>query len=256
MPNIELEYNRHVDHFEFSSKISSKYVSHFTPKFDTLLKIVENGFRPNECDEFQIYKQDYLELEVLNNFHTALAVGCDKVDSLIHKVPMICFSDIPHRFASKHRLKYGKYCISLTKRWAIDKGLSPLIYVPKSSKIHVLLKAINSIKDRLVLLNRKKSNEIPEIIQLSQKLDLLFEFIKPYINRNNNYKFYDEREWRYTLPSSIPLDQENLDSYLRFTKDDFLLAVVQNAKEKNILLEKLRNKFGYISSKRIKIKMI
>ena len=250
------EYKRQVDHFEYNSKISSKYLSHFTPKFETLLKIVDNGFMPKECDEFQIYKLDYLELEVLKNFYSKLAGGDENVDELIHKVPMSCFCDIPHKIASRHRREYGKYCVAMTKQWAISKGLSPLIYVPKNSKIHFLLKSIGSIKDRLVKINQDDGFDIPEVIQLNQQLELLFEFIKPYFNKTDNYKYYDEREWRYTPPASIPFDSSDTNQYLKFDKEDFYFAIVQNAKEKNILLERLRDKFGYISSKRIKVKKI
>ena len=256
MKTDELEYHRPIDHFEYNSKISSKYISHFTPKFEMLLKIIENGFRPNECDEFQIYKQDYFELEVLNNWYTKLAGGIASIDTLTHPVPMVSFCDIPNKLSTKHRIKYGKYCIVLTKRWAISKGLSPLIYVPKNSKIHTIINSINIIKDRLVQQNQEEGNGCPEIIQLNEKLESLFEFIKPYINKNNDYKFYDEREWRYTPPSLVPFDPDNEANYLSFGKDDFLFAIVQNSQEKNIILTKLRSKFGYISSKRIKIKRL
>lgn len=251
-----IEYKRHVDHFEYNSKISTKYLSHFTPKFDTLLKIVDNGFMPKECDEFQIYKQDYQEIEILSNFYSMLAGGIENVDSLIHQVPMSCFCDIPHKIASRHRRVYGKYCFIMTKEWAISKGFSPLIYVPKDSKIHFLLKSIGSIKDRLVQINQDEGFNIPAVTQLNQQLNLLFEFIKPYINKSDNYKYYDEREWRYTPPAKIPFDSLDTTQYVKFGKNDFCFAIVQNAKEKSILLERLRDKFGYISSKRIKIKKI
>lgn len=247
---------REVNHFEYNSKISSKYVSHFTSKFDTLLKIVDNGFKPTECDEFQIYKDDYLELEVLHEFYSKLVKEDENIDDLTHPIPMSCFCDIPHKIASKHRKKYGKYCIAMTKDWAISKGFSPLIYVAKDSKIHCLLNTIYCIKDRLVRINENDNLAIPEVAQLNEQLESLFEFIKPYFNKVGNYKYYDEREWRFTPPAMIPFDSSDTDHYVKFNKDDFYVAIVQNAKEKSMLLEKLRDKFGYLSSKRIKIQKI
>lgn len=255
MPETDIEYDRQIEHFELNSRISSKYVTHFTRQFDTILKIVDNGFRPNECNEFQIYRQDYLELEVLNDWYTALAGGIENIENLIHQVPMICFSDIPYKMTSVHRKKYGKYCIALSKKWAIKKGLSPLIYVPKDSKIHAILISITSLKKSISRLSIADDDNYPHILNLNRQIDLLCEFVKPYINKINNYKFYDEREWRYT-PVINHADPDNLDNYLKFNKNDFLFAIVQNTKEKNVLLEKLRDKFGYISTKQVKIKKI
>lgn len=243
---------RSVDHFEYNTQISSNYVSHFTSKFETLLEIVDKGFLINGCNEIEVYKKDYFELEVLSNFYTAIAGSTDKPDELIHKIPMVCFCDIPIKFAKRHVKEFGRYCIAMTKKWAISNGLSPIIYMPSNSRTHVILRSINSLKDRLVNIKDNNGIEIPEIIQLNQQLEKLFEYIKPYINKVGDYKFYDEREWRYLSK----LIDNSKKQYLVFSKTDFHFALVQKAQEKHILLERLRNKFGYISSKRIKIKLI
>jgi hypothetical protein len=248
----ESDFQRKVDHFEFNSKVSSKYLSHFTPNFNTLLKIVESGFRPSECDEFQIYKKDYLEIEALKSWYSALAGGESEIEAYSHKIPMVCFCDIPYNIGSKHRRRYGLYSIVLKKEWAISKGLSPIIYVPKDSKVHVILKNIDSLNNRLLRVS--EISEIPEIIQINQQLGVLFEFIKPYINANKDYKFYDEREWRYTPPSMIEYDPNDSTQYLKFKKEDFLFAIVRSVKEQHLLLQALRERFGYVSSKRVKIK--
>ncbi|MBN1184315.1 MAG: hypothetical protein JXB49_18640 [Bacteroidales bacterium] len=248
----EANNTRTVDHIEFSSKVSTKYLSHFTPKFDSLLKIVETGFRPSECDEFQIHKKDFMEVEAIKTWYSALAGGEENIETFTHKVPMVCFCDIPHKLANRHRKEYGMYCLAMKKKWAIAKGLSPIIYIPEESKVHVVLRTIDSLKNRLAGIGQEK--DIPQILQINTQLELLFEFIKPYINKKDNYKFYDEREWRYTPPSYTTYDSKDISQYLKFNKEDFEFAIVKNAREKDLLLKALTDKFGYISSKRIKIK--
>lgn len=125
-----------VDHFDYTTKVSTKYLSHFTPEFETLLKIVETGFRPSFCDEYKIYQKDYAETEALKSWYAALAGGETEVENFEHQVPMVCFCDTPHRIASNHRRVYGYYCITMNKSWAVDKGLSPITYIPKDAKTH------------------------------------------------------------------------------------------------------------------------
>lgn len=245
-------YQKNIDHFEFNSKVSTKYLSHFTPKFENLLKIIDSGFRPSECDEYEIYKKDYIEINALKNWYSDLNGEEDKVESYKKKIPMVCFCDIPYTNASQHRRKYGLYSIALKKEWGIAQGLSPIIYLPKDSKVHVILKNLYCLRNRLIRVTEEY--EIPDAILINQQLEILFEFIKPYINEKRDYKFYDEREWRYIPPAFIEYSMDDTSQYLNFKKEDFLFAVVRTSKEKNQLLEALRNKYGYISSKRIKIK--
>lgn len=124
-------------------------------------------------------------------------------------------------------------------------------FIPEESKLHVILRTIDSLKNRLAEIGQEIN--IPQIFQINTQLELIFEFLKPYINKENNYKFYDEREWRYTPPSYKLYDSKDTFQYLRFDKEDFEFAIVKNAREKDLLLKVLTEKFGYISSKRIKI---
>lgn len=249
------DFRRQVDHFETNSKVSTSYLSHFTDKFENLKKIVETGFRPSECDETKIYEQDYQELEAIRAWsarfygENTAPEGNNENDK--HKVPMVCFCDIPLKAITSHRKEYGPYCISLTKAWGIANGVSPMIYVPKDSDIHTIFRTISAIKN---CLSRTVSTEESGSIQMIQQLDKLFEFVKPYQDDKLGKKFYDEREWRYTPSTAFPFNPEDTTQYLKFEKTDIISITVRNTQEKNQLIGVLREKFGYISSKKIKIK--
>lgn len=249
------DFRRQVDHFETNSKVSTSYLSHFTDRFENLKEIIETGFRPSECDETKIYEQDYQELEVIRAWSSRFAGENTETEgnneTHEHKVPMVCFCDIPLKAITRHRKQYGPYSISLTKAWGIANGVSPMIYIPKDSDIHAIFRTIAAIKNRL---SRTVSTEESGSIQMIQQLDKLFELVKPYQCSTTGYKFYDEREWRYTPTTAFPFNPEDTTQYLKFEKADIISITVRNTKEKNQLIGVLREKFGYISSKRIKIK--
>ena len=46
---------------------------------------------------------------------------------------MVCFCDIPLSDIAEHTQKYGNYAIGLKKTWAMEQGVTPILYVHDNS---------------------------------------------------------------------------------------------------------------------------
>ena len=119
---------------------------------------------------------------------------------------MVSFCDIPISRVAEHTKLYGDYGIGMNRDWGIGKGLTPVIYLNKKSKI--VRKALSKGYWRT------KSNTS----------DRLLRFIKPLEGRPRGSRkevaFYNECEWRY-----VPASGENFDSSLeKKSKNTFVDA--------------------------------
>jgi hypothetical protein len=217
---------------DFNTQLSTKYVSHYTSKFEYLLKIIEEGFKPNPNEEWAIGAEETAIQRALSSIFGELD---NEKKEIYYSIPMVCFCDIPKKLIKQHAKKYGPYCIGLTKEWATKKGISPLIYLSLDSKLHTIIKTIFGLAEGI--------RDIP-YIPLQQKINEISTFIKPYMDESKIVKYYDEREWRYVPDSEFP------ETNLEFKKDDICFIVVQTAKEKRELKKMLQEKFG--SSNHIK----
>lgn len=164
--------------------ISANTLFHFTRDFTTLLQILRTPFYPRFCLERRLW-----------------APGNDNV-----AIPMVCFCDIPLSNISQHTQKYGNYAIGIKKTWAIEHGITPILYVHKNSGfIGQGLSALEWCLELAEKDNSKKTERLAEVMSM-------FFMMKPYegtqiVNgRKTKVRFYDEREWRY-IP---PIDGERL----------------------------------------------
>jgi hypothetical protein len=130
---------------------------------------------------------------------------------------MISFCDIPLSLAKDQILNYGSYAIGMSKEWGIANRLNPVLYVESNS---IIASDINNSREEFKKnstafqdMITKKGKFIPfkEIKDLVNSLSQAtnnwlntLRFIKNYsgkLIRNkktfDNYRFYDEREWRY-----------------------------------------------------------
>lgn len=161
--------------------LSANTLFHFTRTLDSLLNILRSKFYPRACYE-QAVISDIL------NFRLA--------------IPMVCFCDIPLSQIAEHVEKYGKYAIGIKKDWAIEKGVTPVLYVHKNS---VIPKAIVSEIRGIRPLGEDFSEE-----QMKHLMDLIrpIMVMKPYEGFDEklrkHIRYYDEREWRYIPPSEYP----------------------------------------------------
>ncbi|MCZ7385732.1 MAG: abortive infection system antitoxin AbiGi family protein [Candidatus Methanoperedens sp.] len=172
-----------------SDNQSSNTLFHFTkdsrkhPGLENIINILKTGFEP------RFRKEDM-------NF---LFSESPKREFLIRCIPMVCFCDIPLSRAKIHMENYSNYGIGLKKEWGIEKGISPVLYIPpiQSKIFHKLFfgRIIQSLKTDKEL--DKNHKEI---------LFGIFNMIKPYKGklRKNGKEivFYNEREWRFipTIP--------------------------------------------------------
>jgi len=171
-------------------------------------------------------------------------------DDLEFAMPMVCFCDIPLSQVSPHLEHYGNYGIGLTKAWAIQNGLAPVLYLVRGSP---LASIFYSIGEQLGKPPR-------DAVGNSQALDRFHDlsaYIKPYEGispkdpNHAPWRFYDEREWRfvpdlqglpmrYGLTKDELLDQTTRDraqrllwehSVLRFTPNDIKYIIVERENE-------------------------
>jgi len=200
------------------NKISSSTLFHFTRSFDFLTGILDNGFKPKLCLE---------EIKIK-----------DKVYKIY--IPMVSFCDILLSQAKDYMNdRYGCYGVGLPKKWGEKQGMNPVLYLRKDSK---LAGCIDQILKNLFSLSKdpemKKKTELDNIT--TDMVDI-FRYLKPY---SGEYKFYDEKEWRY-VPESMSgypfLLEEQYNTQKRKDLDDELkkqALTFDHAQIKYVIVEK------------------
>lgn len=227
--------------------ISANTLFHFTNSKENLISILTSHFHLRYC---------------LEKFYLAGDVKC--------AIPMVCFCDIPLSKIKKHAEKYGNYALGLNKNWANKKGLNPILYMQSSSALENSLS--NLFSDILSLDDEKK---------LFEKILHLSYYMKPYSDPDDSNrvgKFYDEKEWRYTLPEKLISNKngnielfleetkynhsdvlkkanDSIISYgLKFTPRDINYIIVNNEREIPELIDVIKtNNFASISKEEIDI---
>jgi hypothetical protein len=200
--------------------LSSNTLIHFTENKENLMGILSDNFKLFYCKETIILD------EKENTF----------------LVPMVSFCDIPLSEVKDHISKYGNYGIGLTKDWGKRNGLNPVLYVAQKSMVSKnIRKVINHHAKNITGIDLNEANE-----EIKSALDII-RYMKNYegtLKRENelreNYRFSDEREWRF-VPDFSP-DYEMLipmkDSQLKRDNANFSIS--------NIRLEFEPNDIRYI----------
>ena len=160
--------------------ISTNSIIHYTNSLDNLIGILQEGFKIKYCSE-------------------RLNLGKSRYSSAAH--PMISLCDIPLSASIQHFEAYGKYGIGLSKKWAFEIGINPVLYIDENSlfaeNLYELIKERRNEKTNLTL---KQKKEILHIKSYAKNYSGSF-------TRKNkiykNYKFYDEREWRIVPDNNI-----------------------------------------------------
>lgn len=122
-------------------------------------------------------------------------------------VPMVSFCDLRLSEIGSHMEKYGHYGIGLTKDWANAHGLNPVLYISQHSPFtEGLLSGLNGIHAHKRKL--EQSGSTSTLTNDYMNIYNTYRFIKNYeapLSRKgapkiDNYRFADEREWRYVPP--------------------------------------------------------
>jgi len=173
--------------------LSSNSIFHFTNSRDKLLGILENLFIP------------YYSLE-------SLEINSQRVRL---SIPMVCFCDIPLSQIKEHIGVYGNYGIGMIRQWAIERKLNPVFYLESKS---ILATSIDNIQDKIISAYQKKDYKL----SIREKDEFyILRYIKNYQGNfvyrgkviKRDYKYYDEKEWRY-----VP---KNLTSYYNIINESF-----------------------------------
>lgn len=162
--------------------ISTNSIIHYTNSYKSLTSILKEGFKIRYCLE---------EIEL----HDGGSIAAH---------PMVSFCDIPLSDSKQHFAAYGKYGIGLSKTWAIENGVNPVIYIDSNS---LFAKCIHEL---LVERRKKDSNltdkQKKEILRIKSYAKNYSGLLKRKSINNPEYRFYDEREWRLVPGENIISD--------------------------------------------------
>jgi Putative abortive phage resistance protein AbiGi, antitoxin len=182
--------------------ISTSSIFHFTNSYETIISILEEGFRVTYC----------LEEYELGNGTVELGIS------------MISFADIPLAQLNQSVSNYGSYCIGLSKEWAAKKHINPVLYMDQNSYLsQVFCDYLDLIQSKPDINVKYEYNEVEEgKVEIKyignneneialKMMNGLLTFIKNSngtLRRRNqpevpNFNFYAEREWRY-----VPSEQD------------------------------------------------
>lgn len=177
--------------------ISSNTLFHYTHKFNILQDIIEKGFLVSYCMES------------------------------IMAIPMVSFCDIPLSQAKYYLENYGSYAMGMTTEWGVKNGLNPVLYLEEDSHLYKALnQAMESIKGLQYEFGKDDKKDVHQG-NINKYIIETTRYAKPYKGtlirdgiEKPNYKFYDEREWRF-----IPTPENNYfklgltpEGYLEFKK--------------------------------------
>ncbi|WP_143525931.1 abortive infection system antitoxin AbiGi family protein [Rhodanobacter sp. C05] len=218
---------------------------HYTKEKAALWGILENNFKISYARE-RIFGQ---------------------YEHVFFAAPMVSFCDLRLSEATDHMRAYGNYGIGMTKEWAIKMHLNPVLYLSKMSHLtdtHIVSmgKFLRHIREEVV-----DSNEDERMTRVYHDLLNTYRISKNYegdlIRKDgtieHNYRFANEREWRYVpawespFPGYVPLENietdERKDHYnslvgaacLKFEPDDIRYLIIEDEHERDELIEHISN---------------
>lgn len=194
--------------------ISANSIIHYTQSFEILKAILKDkGFKLKYCVE---------KLELGNGY-----------SNTAH--PMVSFCDIPLSNSVTHSEAYGKYAIGLTKSWAFEKKINPVLYIDRHSSI------ADTLHKLLLEVGKSQTGKI-EIIARNGRIKSGMKNYEGVLDRQNqikdNYKFYNEREWRF-VPGETDADFKKFSSAISIKADEY----IKNKDKFNQQISKYRLEF-------------
>lgn len=193
--------------------VSADSLFHFTLSLNNIKNILSKKFHLTYCKETIKF--------------------IDKTESFYF--PMISFCDLPLSLAKEHINKYGCYGIGMSKKWGIEQRLNPVTYIESNSVLaNDFINFISLGHDTFQVFHKESLKKVIDentelksflnsIKNKSYKAYNFIRYVKNYksdLNRKGkqtkNYKFYDEREWRYVPPARNDLNIE-----LQMTEEEY-----------------------------------
>ena len=189
-------------------------------------------------------------------------------------VPMVSFSDLRLSELKDNIGTYGKFGIGLTKDWAINNGLNPVMYASQQSLFTENF--INATEDFFKLVNQTADTSGRFETAYNNTLNSLRyiknykgDLIRPGKKTIKDYVFANEREWRFVpaiaenILAFVPIDKiktpQQKSQYnqkvkhlrLSFQPDDIQYLIVENNQDINNLINHLRQVKGRFSHRTI-----
>jgi hypothetical protein len=210
-------------------QISSDSLYHFTNNIEVIKSILLDRFRGSYCKETLNYNGEITPLYI----------------------PMISFCDIPLKTYSNLGAIYGKFGIAMTKNWGIKQKLNPVLYIDKNSRllenfVEALKGSLTTVAIASQILNNNQNQQGATITKnLTNSVEYLTYSLyhtKHYQDNlpkldNKEYRFYDEREWRYIPEFQCAVCQ------LKKTKEEYLAWRGQS--ENKPLLDEVQLEYDY-----------
>lgn len=122
--------------------------------------------------------------------------------------PMISVSDYPFSEISNNKWTYGDYCIGFRQNWGVKVGFSPVWYTSTGSRGLRLLSLV--LEDTI---NTDSKSFFGASMFLFSHMKFTQAPLKTKKREYNNYRFYDEREWR-VVPYITETDQASIMPFL------------------------------------------
>ena len=223
--------------------LSSNSLIHFANNIEAIKGILETDFNISYCRERVTLGGKSQE------FH----------------VPMVSFCDIPLSEIKEHIHKYGNYAIGMTKDWGMRQGLNPVLYMAQTS---FLSDSYRKVWNDMIDASEDECWTDSELATAD-----ILRYIKNYeadLTRKGktikNYRFSDEREWRYVPPHSVDCDhiissewyneQKNKNEAdakikslkLSFDPEDIKYIIISDDKEIGDIVDHLRRAKGKLYS--------
>lgn len=190
--------------------LSSSVLVHNTDKKEYLKGILNDGFKVFYCKETLV----------------------DEKKGIVFHVPMISFSDIPLSEIKDQLGKYGTYGIGLTKEWAYKNKLNPVLYVAEGSQLFTSYrKAMRHFIDYEVESYSEKEMDLVDVIRYMKMYE--GALVRKGKVIDSNYRFSDEREWRFVPPHDLGFEPVVSEAYFAKHCD----AIVDAVKEIRLKIE-------------------
>lgn len=229
--------------------LSASVVFHLTRSKDSLYSILsDQGFRPKYCSERLEFREQ----------------SSGQLKSFEGAYPMVSFCDIPLSELKEHIGKYGDYGIGLSKNWAEEAGLNPVLYFAATSQ---LAGDLTNLLTSLSESKKSASSEHAVFEKYTKQLARILAYAKNYEGAVpqrdlNLVRFADEQEWRF-VPSNHQLSEveapfvlgkkkiaskDNFNSLVRefilpFKPNDIRYILIKDESEIGDLTNKLNNLF-------------